>query len=111
MDSKTTQTHTSHRPRVEDDALVRGAGRFVADAPEPGQAYAYFVRSPHAFARIRGIDIDAAKAAPGRAGGAHRGRHGRGRRRQCRRAIAPLAGRGGSEARSCPTGRRSRASA
>ncbi|MEA2987395.1 MAG: aerobic carbon-monoxide dehydrogenase large subunit [Alphaproteobacteria bacterium] len=64
MDTKTASGHP-HRPRVEDDALVRGAGRFVADAPEPGQAYAAFVRSPHAFARINGVDIEAARQAGG----------------------------------------------
>ena len=30
----------------------RGRGSYAADAPLPNQAYAYFVRSPHAFARI-----------------------------------------------------------
>ena len=45
-------TDHAFEPRVEDDYLVRGAGRFVADAPQPGQAAAAFVRSPHAHARI-----------------------------------------------------------
>jgi carbon-monoxide dehydrogenase large subunit len=53
------------RPRVEDDALVRGLGRFAADAPLPGQGIGYFVRSPHAFANIRSIDVTAARAATG----------------------------------------------
>jgi len=44
---------------------VRGAGRFAADAPEPGQAIGYFVRSPHAFANIRSIRLDAALNVPG----------------------------------------------
>jgi aerobic carbon-monoxide dehydrogenase large subunit len=96
MDSKTTQSHTPHRPRVEDDVLVRGAGHFIADRPEPRQAHAYFVRSPHAFAHIRGIDLDAAKSAPDvlavltaadmdAAGVGNVGRH------------APLTGRGGAK--------------
>jgi aerobic carbon-monoxide dehydrogenase large subunit len=55
----------SHAPRIEDDALVRGQGRYVADAPMPHQAYAYFVRSPHAFARIVRTDVAAALKAPG----------------------------------------------
>jgi carbon-monoxide dehydrogenase large subunit len=60
-------TKTDHHspPRVEDDYLVRGAGRFVADAPEPRQASAAFVRSPHAHARIRSIDVDAARKVKG----------------------------------------------
>ncbi|MEX0589643.1 MAG: xanthine dehydrogenase family protein molybdopterin-binding subunit, partial [Xanthobacteraceae bacterium] len=53
------------RPRVEDENLVRGLGRFMADAPEPGQGIGYFVRSPYAFARIRSIDVQAARKAPG----------------------------------------------
>lgn len=52
-------------PRVEDDALVRGLGRFVEDAPQPNQAHGVFVRSPHAHALIRAIDVEAARAAPG----------------------------------------------
>ena len=39
----------SHTPRVEDDALVRGHGRFMDDPRLPNQAYAAFVRSPHAM--------------------------------------------------------------
>ena len=42
---------------MEDDALMRGLGRFVEDAPQPNQAHGVFVRSPHAHARIRSIDI------------------------------------------------------
>src|ERR1043165_7013803 len=53
-----TPEHDHHfEPRVEDDALIRGRGRFVEDAPQPNQAYAVFVRSPHAHARIRTIDV------------------------------------------------------
>ncbi len=65
MDTKTVASPALHQPRLEDDPLVRGRGRFAADVPMSGQAYAYFVRSPHAFADIRSIDIDAARAAPG----------------------------------------------
>ena len=64
MDTKTADSH-AHHPRVEDDYLLRGNGRFVADAAEPGQATAAFVRSPHAHARIRGINIDAARKVRG----------------------------------------------
>jgi aerobic carbon-monoxide dehydrogenase large subunit len=53
------------RGRVEDQALLRGRGRFVADAPEPGEVAGVFLRSPHAFAAIRRIDASAAKAVPG----------------------------------------------
>jgi carbon-monoxide dehydrogenase large subunit len=56
-----------HHPtiRVEDDRLLRGNGRFVDDDVEQARAYAFFVRSPHAFARIRKIDISEARQAPG----------------------------------------------
>ena len=62
MDAK-TNGRASNAARVEDDALLRGRGRYVADAPQPGQAYAHFVRSPHAFARIVGVDVSAARRA------------------------------------------------
>src|SRR5215470_12121210 len=52
-------------PRFEDPRLVRGQGRFVNDVNLPGQAHAYVLRSPHAHARIRSIDIAAALAVPG----------------------------------------------
>jgi aerobic carbon-monoxide dehydrogenase large subunit len=51
--------------RREDMRLIRGGGRYTADENLPGQAYAVMVRSPHAQARIRGIDKDKALAAAG----------------------------------------------
>ncbi len=51
--------------RVEDDRLLRGQGRFVADLRLPGTLEAAFVRSPHAHARIKSIDADAARRLPG----------------------------------------------
>ena len=51
--------------RIEDDALLRGAGRFGDDVKPEGALAAYFVRSPHAFAAIEHIDVTAAKNAPG----------------------------------------------
>ncbi|MBM3527649.1 MAG: xanthine dehydrogenase family protein molybdopterin-binding subunit [Alphaproteobacteria bacterium] len=52
-------------PRFEDLRLVRGGGRYSDDVSVPGQAYAAFVRSPHAHARIVRIDAAAARAMPG----------------------------------------------
>ena len=60
-----TQHHEPKHVRVEDEPLVRGRGRYIADAPLPNQAYAYFVRSPHAFARIVSVDVSGALKAPG----------------------------------------------
>ena len=51
--------------RVEDPRLLRGRGRFLNDVVLPGQAYGFVVRSPFAHARVRSIDAEAAKAAPG----------------------------------------------
>jgi aerobic carbon-monoxide dehydrogenase large subunit len=65
MDTKTVASRAPRQPRLEDDALLRGLGRYAADVAMDGQAYAYFVRSPHAFADIRSIDADAARSAPG----------------------------------------------
>ena len=51
--------------RIEDDALLRGRGRFGDDVKPEGALAAYFVRSPHAFATIENVDVAAAKRAPG----------------------------------------------
>lgn len=51
--------------RVEDQRLVVGRGRYTDDINLPGQAYGVVVRSPHAHARIRSIDVSRARAAPG----------------------------------------------
>ncbi len=53
------------QPRVEDDALTRGAGRFLDDAPQPGELHAYFLRSPHAHAKVSSLDVESARTAPG----------------------------------------------
>lgn len=52
-------------PRVEDDALIRGRGKFVDDVEKQGVGHAVFVRSPHAHARIVSIATDEAAAMPG----------------------------------------------
>ena len=51
--------------RKEDLRLVTGQGCFSDDVDLPGQAYAVMVRSPHAHARIRSIDVAPALAVPG----------------------------------------------
>src|SRR5580704_9661299 len=51
--------------RREDLRLITGRGRYSDDLSLPGQAYAVFVRSPHAHALIRKLDTTTAKAAPG----------------------------------------------
>src|SRR3954453_21781160 len=52
-------------PRDEAPKRLTGGGRFLDDEREADEAHAVFVRSPHAFAAIRGIDTGAARALPG----------------------------------------------
>jgi aerobic carbon-monoxide dehydrogenase large subunit len=51
--------------REEDLRLITGRGRYVDDVRLPREARGYVLRSPHAHARIRGIDASRAAAAPG----------------------------------------------
>jgi carbon-monoxide dehydrogenase large subunit len=51
--------------RFEDARLLQGRGRYIHDVNLPGQAYAVFLRSPHAHAKIVNIDTAAANAVPG----------------------------------------------
>jgi carbon-monoxide dehydrogenase large subunit len=51
--------------RKEDKRFITGAGRYVDDMVVPGMKHAAFVRSPHAHAEIRKIDVKKAKAMPG----------------------------------------------
>src|SRR5499427_2873845 len=51
--------------RKEDPRLIKGASQYVADIAMPGLGHVAFVRSPHAHARIRGIDGAAALERPG----------------------------------------------
>ena len=46
--------------RKEDKRFITGKGRYTDDIVEANQAYAAFVRSPHAHARI--VSIDTTKA-------------------------------------------------
>ena len=51
--------------RTEDIRFITGKGHYVDDVNRPGQAYAYFLRSPHAHATIDKIDTSAALKSPG----------------------------------------------
>ena len=51
--------------RREDERLIQGRGAYVADVQRPFTVHLALVRSPHAHARIRGIDARAARACPG----------------------------------------------
>jgi carbon-monoxide dehydrogenase large subunit len=60
----TTRWFGERVQRVEDDRLLRGHGRFTDDIDE-GALESCIVRSPYAHARIRSIDVAAARAMPG----------------------------------------------
>jgi carbon-monoxide dehydrogenase large subunit len=51
--------------RKEDFRFVTGKGQYTDDINRPGQTYIYFVRSPHAHAKIKSIDASEAKKCPG----------------------------------------------
>ena len=51
--------------RKEDYRFLTGTGQYTDDITLPHQSVGYFLRSPHAHARLRSIDITAAKSAPG----------------------------------------------
>jgi carbon-monoxide dehydrogenase large subunit len=51
--------------RREDPALIQGFGKYVDDIPMVGTLYAAFFRSSYAHARIRRLNVDAARRHPG----------------------------------------------
>ncbi len=58
--------HSPFQPlRREDDRLLRGQGRFVANLPADGALHVAFARSAHACARIRRLDLEALRRLPG----------------------------------------------
>ena len=51
--------------RKEDKRFITGNGKYTDDFNVPGQHHAAFVRSPHAHAKINGIDKSTAEDMPG----------------------------------------------
>src|SRR5437588_6563098 len=51
--------------RKEDPRLIQGISHYADDLRLPGMLHCVFVRSPHAYAKITSIKVDAAKSAPG----------------------------------------------
>src|SRR3970040_1121978 len=51
--------------RREDPSLIRGLGLYVGDVRLPGLLHVAILRSPHAHARIKSLDTDAARQHPG----------------------------------------------
>ena len=52
-------------PRVEDRRFVTGNGQYTDDLRVEGQVHAAFLRSQHAHAVLRSVDVSAAREAPG----------------------------------------------
>src|SRR5262245_16250808 len=57
--------YAGHVRRREDPRLITGGGSFVDDLPVADGLHAAMLRSPHAHARLRGIDAAAARRLPG----------------------------------------------
>ncbi|MDQ3519766.1 MAG: molybdopterin-dependent oxidoreductase [Gemmatimonadota bacterium] len=51
--------------RREDPRFITGRGNYTDDIKLPGTTYAVFVRSPYAHAKVRGIELSAARKSPG----------------------------------------------
>ncbi|MGH9490937.1 MAG: hypothetical protein ACRD17_10540, partial [Terriglobales bacterium] len=51
--------------RKEDDALLRGTGRYVADVMPDGALQAAVLRSPHAHAKVSIRDLSRVRAMKG----------------------------------------------
>lgn len=52
-------------PRLEDERLIKGNGRYTDDFRFPSECHAVFVRSPYPHARILSIDVSGAARQPG----------------------------------------------
>ena len=90
-----------HQGRLEDERMLKGAGRYVSDWNLPAQAYGHFLRSDRAHAEIVSLDASAALAMPGViavltgedvAAASHKPMP----------AAAPMKGRGGAEQKLTP---------
>ena len=73
--------------RKEDRRFITGKGRYVDDIKLVGMTHAHFVRSPHAHAKVKGIDTVGGEENAGRGRGADRAAD---RRRQGRQSDLRL---------------------
>ncbi len=90
-----------YKGRLEDERMLKGRGRYVADWNLPGQACGHFLRSDRPHAEIVSIDASAALAMPGVIAvltGADVAAAGQ----KPMPAAAPLKGRNGAEQRVTP---------
>ncbi len=81
--SPSCRTSANPLKRKEDYRFLTGAGQYTDDINLPNQRYAVFVRSPHAHALVKGVDVAKAEAMPGVAQGLHRQGRGRQDGRAC----------------------------
>lgn len=59
-------TLLSHKvKRIDGPAKVQGAARYSYDISRPGMLYGRILRSPHAHARVKSLDLSAAQRMPG----------------------------------------------
>ncbi|HZP41804.1 MAG TPA: xanthine dehydrogenase family protein molybdopterin-binding subunit [Candidatus Binatia bacterium] len=65
MEAKTGKLVGATVKRVEDPRFLTGQGEYVTVTSVPGMVEMVIVRSPHAHARIEGIDVEAARRHPG----------------------------------------------
>jgi carbon-monoxide dehydrogenase large subunit len=90
-----------HKGRLEDERMLKGAGRYVADWELPGQLCGHFLRSDRAHAGIRAIDTSAALGSPGVVA-VLTGEDVLAAGQKPMPAAAPMKGRGGAEQRVPP---------
>ena len=64
-DDRPTAVLGSRQLRKEDPALLTGEAKYANDLNIPGALHLVLVRSPYAHAKIKKVDLSAAKAAPG----------------------------------------------
>src|SRR5512147_2183638 len=51
--------------RREDPRLITGSATYTDDVKLPGMTFAAFARSPYAHARLKSVDVEAARKSPG----------------------------------------------
>ena len=60
-----TATIGERTRRNEDPRLLTGRALFIDDLEMPGMVHVAFLRSPHAHARLRGVDVSKARKREG----------------------------------------------
>jgi carbon-monoxide dehydrogenase large subunit len=90
-----------HQGRLEDERMLKGAGRYVSDWNLPGQAYGHFLRSDRPHAEIASIDASAALGMPGVIA-VLTGDDVAAANQKPMPAAAPMKGRGGAEQKATP---------